>query len=155
MGESTATGESVERPSAFLPDGLVEQLARDLNGRRRGLGDDPFHFPGLNFILRDSAGLAGMRLNHRRRPALQLPGSPGCDQDIAIIAVETVNQLHGIPLLLFPATSSLLSKRLQNGLEPLTNAIETPKFRSSAQFRILVSCARLPLRKQNGFQSFY
>ena len=98
--------EGVER-LAFLPNGLIEQLARDLHGRCRDLGDDPFHFTGFDFILRDFAGFTRMRLDDRRRPALQLPGASGCDQDVAIIAVETVNQLLGSPLLSFPATSSL------------------------------------------------
>src|SRR5260370_42509556 len=79
---------------AFLSDGLIEQIADDFNRRRGGFGNDPFDLARLDLVLCDAAGFARMCLDHRRRSTLQLPGTTRRDQNVPIIAIETVNQLH-------------------------------------------------------------
>ncbi len=59
-----------------------------------GIRDHPLHFAGFDFVLRDAAGLAGMSFDHRRSAALQLPGATRRHQDVTIIAIEAVHQLH-------------------------------------------------------------
>src|SRR5215469_14271921 len=80
-------------------DSLVERFAGHFDRALGNFGDHPLHLARPDFILGDAAGLAGNGVNHRRCPALQLSSPPGGDQDIAVVAVETVHQLHRIPPL--------------------------------------------------------
>src|ERR1017187_432820 len=76
---------------ALPANGFRQNLAGNLRGSFAHL---PLHLAGINFLLRDAAGLAGVRLHHRMRATLQLAGPPGGDQYIAILAIESIIQLH-------------------------------------------------------------
>src|ERR1700733_1996087 len=83
--------------------GVSESLVQNfcgLLGCAASFGDLPLHFACANFILRDAARFAGAGLNHRRGSRLQLPGAPGGDQNVAIVAVEAFDQFHGFSPLL-------------------------------------------------------
>src|SRR5258705_9476050 len=73
---------------------LLESFTGQVDGGLGSLRDDPFHLAGADFILRDSAGLAGAGFHDRRSAALQLAGTAGSDENVAVIAVEAFNQLH-------------------------------------------------------------
>ena len=85
--------QSKKQQSLILAQRLVEGL-RGLLGGAAGLCHFPFHFARADFILRNTARLAGIGIDHRRRTRLQLPCSPRCHQDVPIVAVEAFNQLH-------------------------------------------------------------
>jgi len=55
---------------------------------------DELDFAGVNFLLGDLARLAGMRFHQRRSAAGELAGAAGGHQNITIVAVKSVFQLH-------------------------------------------------------------
>src|ERR1700740_561767 len=79
--------------SLVLPECLVECFG-GLLGSAAGFGHFPLHLARADLILRDAAGLAGVGIDYRGRPRLQLPCAPRGYQDIPIVAVEAFNQLH-------------------------------------------------------------
>src|SRR5580692_1683424 len=81
-------------PDLLLSQRLVEHFADDFDRRLGHFRDHPFHFAGLDFILRNSAGFAGVSFDDRRRTALQLSCAASGYQDVSIVAVEPFNQLH-------------------------------------------------------------
>jgi hypothetical protein len=77
---------------------VTESLIQNFGGLFGGaayFGNLPFHFAGADFVLRDTAGFAGIGLNHRRSSGLELAGAPRGDQNVSIIAIEAFDQLHG------------------------------------------------------------
>src|SRR5579864_6912563 len=101
---------------SFLAERLVESLLGLLGGGA-GFGNFPLHFAGADFILCDAAGLAGIRVDDRRRTGLQLSRSPRCHQDVSIVAVKAFDQLHwdsplktGSKFLLLPTSNNALHR---------------------------------------------
>src|SRR5271163_3800704 len=99
-----------QRRLRVVPESLIQHL-RGLLGRAASFRDLPFHFARADFILGNAAGLTGIGLHYRRRSGLQLAGSPGRDQNVAIVAVETFDQFHGI-LSLAIGTARFSSSKL-------------------------------------------
>src|SRR5437899_8218747 len=89
-----AHGSKLNARSLAFPHGLVEQFAGNFGGGSRHFRNDPLHFACLDFILCDPARLARMGIDNGRRSTLELAGTPRRDQDVPIVAVETINQLH-------------------------------------------------------------
>src|ERR1035441_11123359 len=73
---------------ALPANGFRQNLAGNLRG---SLAHLPLHLARIDFLLRDAAGLAGVRLHHRMRATLQLAGPPGGGQHLAIIALSSLN----------------------------------------------------------------
>src|SRR5207248_7141498 len=90
----TSITATQNRELLLRPESLVEHLAGSFSRRFRDLRNYPFHFASLDLILSDAARLAGMGFNHWRRSALQLACTPRRHQDVPVIAVKSVHQLH-------------------------------------------------------------
>src|SRR5438270_12867653 len=87
-----------QREGLILPQSFVESLG-SLLGSAASFGNLPFHFAGADLVLRDAAGLAGIGIDYWWSAGLELPRTPRCDQDIAIVTVEAFDQLHwDVPL---------------------------------------------------------
>jgi hypothetical protein len=86
---------AIENLSSIFRRCLVEHLRSRFGGRFDDLGNDPLHFAGFDLILRDAARLAGMGLDHGRGSALWLACTPRRHQNVSIVTVEPVHQLHG------------------------------------------------------------
>src|SRR5580658_8732293 len=84
----------VHRKSLVRAQRLVEIFGGLLGGAAK-FGNLPLHFAGANFILRDAARLAGTGVDHGRCAGLELPRASSCHQNIAVVAVEAFDQLHG------------------------------------------------------------
>src|ERR1700733_3849909 len=80
-----------------VPENLIERFSSLLSGAAK-FRNFPLHLARSNFVLRDAARFAGVGLNHRRSSRLQLPSTPGGDQNVAIVAVEAFDQFHGLSL---------------------------------------------------------
>src|SRR3954468_13767371 len=79
-------------------DSVIEQLAdRIFRGLERP--DHVADFAGFALLLRDAARFARTRVHHGTRPTLQLPCPPCRYQDVAVIAVKSFDELHGLPHL--------------------------------------------------------
>jgi hypothetical protein len=82
----------------ILPQSFVQSLG-SLLGSAASFGNFPFHFAGADLVLRNAAGLAGISIDDWWGAGLELPRTPRCDQDIAIVTVEAFDQLHwDVPL---------------------------------------------------------
>ena len=87
-----------DREGLILPQGFVESLG-SLLGSAASFRNFPFHFARLDLVLRDAAGLAGIRVDDGGGAGLELPRTTRRDQDVAIVAVEAFDQLHwDVPL---------------------------------------------------------
>ena len=93
-----AASKIAGREGLILPQSFVESLG-SLLGSAASFGNFPFHFAGADLILGNAAGLAGIGVHHWWGAGLELPRTPRCDQDVAIVAVEAFDQLHwDVPL---------------------------------------------------------
>src|SRR5437879_7364220 len=101
---SVSNRQSKPATSSVLAQHLVKRLAGLLGGAP-GLWDFPLHLARPDFILRNAAGLAGIGVDHRRGARLQLARPPRRHQNVAVVAVEAFNHLHG-------------GSPLKSGLEP-------------------------------------
>src|SRR5256885_15240915 len=81
------------RQFLILAKRFVERLARGLSGRT-SVRNLPLYFAGADFVLRDAARFTGVGVDHRRGAGLELPRAPRCHQDVAIVAVKSLDQLH-------------------------------------------------------------
>src|SRR5215831_14363811 len=107
----------------FFAQGLIDLLSRLRSGLV--IGDDPLDLAGADLILRDAAGFAGTGFNHGRGAVLKLPGTPGCDQDITIVAVEPFDQLHVLPQRRLVLAMLAAPERVQNRLDPTPGIVQT------------------------------
>jgi len=73
---------------------LVKRFLSGFHRRFRCFRNDPFHFAGTDFILRDAARFTGTGFDYRRSAALELAGPASGHEDVAIVAVEAFDQLH-------------------------------------------------------------
>jgi hypothetical protein len=88
--------QSMGNALSVVAESLIQNFGGLLSGAAR-FRDFPFHLAGADFILRDAAGFAGICLYHGRSARLQLPGAPGGDQNVAIVAVEAINFMDFFP----------------------------------------------------------
>jgi hypothetical protein len=79
--------------SVGLP-ALIKRFLGGFDRRFRGFRNDPFHFAGPDFILRDAARFTGTGFNYRRSAALELASPSSGHEDVAIVAIEAFDQLH-------------------------------------------------------------
>src|SRR5215469_4279801 len=107
----------------FFAQGLIDLLGR----LRRFLivRNDPLDLAGADLILRDATGFAGTGFNHGRGAVLKLPGTPGCDQNVAIVAVEPIDQLHVLPQRRLVLAMLAAPERVQNRLDPIPGIVQT------------------------------
>src|SRR3954471_13438495 len=82
------------QPECLLLHRIVQHFRRDIDRCLWDFRNHPFHLAGFDFVLRNPARLSGMSVDDRRRTTLQLPRPAGRHQDIAIVAIESFNELH-------------------------------------------------------------
>jgi len=128
--------------SAFLPDGFVEHFTGGLDRGSLSFRNHPLHLAGFDLILCDAARFARKGLDHWRRPALQLARTTRRHQNVPVIAVEAVDQLHWILPALLPASRDL-PERLQNRFQPLANIAQTVSIGLCIQIRVRSTLAPL------------
>jgi hypothetical protein len=73
---------------------LVERFLSGFHRRLRCFRNDPFHFAGPDFVLRDTARFTRTGFDYRRSAAPELAGTASGHEDVAIVAVEAFDQLH-------------------------------------------------------------
>src|SRR5215469_12052449 len=74
----------------------LQHFASGLDRRLGGFWNDPLYFSSADFILSDTAGLAGTGFDNRRRTTLELACAASSDEDVTVIAVEAFDQLHTV-----------------------------------------------------------
>src|SRR5258708_6623888 len=99
-----------------------------------------------------------MGVDDRRGPTLKLPRTSRCNQDVPIVAVESIYQLHRyLPCtfspILTPTGSCYGRERSQDRLQPFSHFLKTAAFGPDQRFGILNallrSCALQPFPHQN------
>src|ERR1700728_3081345 len=93
LGSQSAINHYEINNSSVLAQSLIERVSGLLGGGA-SFRNLPLYLAGTDFVLRDAAGLARIRVDHRRRPRLELPRPPRRHQDVSIVAVKAFDQLH-------------------------------------------------------------
>ena len=75
------------------------EYGRPFNQRlhHRQFGLDVGNLPGVDLILRNPAGLGGLRLDQSVRAALNLASAAGSNQNLAVVGIETGLNRHRSP----------------------------------------------------------
>src|ERR1700675_1111589 len=84
-------------PMTQSQSALAQRLVDHLAGHDRGglgIADHIRHLARYHLVLRDAAGLPRVGAHQRPGAAPEPPGAPRRHQDVAIVAVESVHQLH-------------------------------------------------------------
>ena len=70
------------------------------------------YLAGVDLLLGNPAGLTGMCINQRKGTGLNLPRTPRCYQNVPVIAIETILQIHALhPVLSLGRTGDSLAER--------------------------------------------
>src|ERR1700757_2776736 len=108
--------------------GLIDSFGGNLGGGFWNFGDHPFHLAGADLVLGDAARFAGTGLDDWWSTALQLPGTPRCHQDIAVITVEAFDQLHTLlpqnDVRLYASDTAGVAERVQDRLNAITDVVQ-------------------------------
>src|SRR5205807_1789652 len=101
--------------------------------------DNPLHLAGLDFILGDAARLTGVRVDHGWGSALELASAARRHQNVPVIAVETVHQLHGF---LSPELDRAVQAALKIYCPPETGVVTNDARMGLTRSRTLCSLCR-------------
>src|ERR1700685_3564122 len=93
LGSQSAINHYEINNSSVLAQSLIERVSGLLGGGA-SFRNLPLYLAGTDFVLRDAAGLARIRVDHRRRARLELPRPPRRHQDVSIVAVQAFDPLY-------------------------------------------------------------